>query len=203
MQAGPSSSALPALAGTIVGTPLVGAVEWFLKKHGQAAGHDVVARLPPRWAAMLSPHAPNLGMLGAKRYPHLFMGDVLRAMVMVARPANEDAFIRDLSVAGIDASVGTVARILLRYAATPDSLATRAQDVWNLFFDTGRVRVDLTEHEYISTTTDWANHDAMVCRVAMEVRRRLLDRTGRTIIESRRDRCIGWGHDACVQRIRW
>lgn len=189
--------------GNIVGTPLVGAAEWFLKKYGQAAGHEVIARVAPRWPNMLAPHAPNLGLLGAKKYPQNFMGDVLRAMIAVTRPSDEDAFIRELSAAGIDASVGTVARILLRLAATPQSLAARGQEAWNLFYDSGRVRVEVTEREYVTTVTDWANHDAMVCRVSMEVRRRLIERTGRTVIECRRDRCVGWGHEACVVRIRW
>lgn len=189
--------------GNIVGTPLVGAVEWFVKKYGQAAAHEVTTRVAPRWPNMLSPHAPNLGLLGAKKYPQHFMGDVLRSMVAVTRPSDEDAFVRELSAAGIDASVGTVARILLRLAATPQTLAARGQEAWNLFYDSGRVRVDVTENEYVSTITDWANHDAMVCRVSMEVRRRLIERTGRTVIECRRDRCVGWGHEACVVRIRW
>ena len=191
------------VAGNIVGTPLVGAVEWFLKKYGAAAGHEVVARLPARWAGMISPNAPNLGLLGAKKYPQPFMGDVLRAMVQAVRVTDEDAFVRELSAAGIDASVGTVARILLRMGATPQSLAARAQEAWNLFYDSGRVRVEVTEHEYVSTIVDWSGHDSMVCRVSMEVRRRLIERTGRKVIECRRDRCVGWGHDACVVRIRW
>lgn len=189
--------------GNIVGTPLVGAMEWFLKRHGKAAGHELVNRLPPRWSGMLSPHAPNLGLLGAKKYPQNFMGDVLRGMVQAAHITDEDLFIRDVATAGIDASVGTVARILLRLAATPQSLAARGQEAWSLFYDSGRVRVEATDHEYLSTTTEWANHDAMVCRVSMEVRRRLIERTGVTILEVRRDRCVGWGHDACVVRIRW
>lgn len=190
-------------AGNIVGTPLVGAVEWYLKKYGAAAGHEVVARMPEKWAGMLAPNARNFGLLGAKRYPQPFMGDLLRGMLQASRVTDEDAFVRELSAAGIDASVGTVARILLRLGATPQSLAARGQEAWNLFYDSGRVRVEVTTNEYVSTVTDWAQHDAMVCRVSMEVRRRLIERTGVKVLECRRDRCVGWGHDACVVRIRW
>lgn len=187
----------------MVGTPLVGALEWFTKKYGQAAVHEVFTKLPSKWSSLVSPHAPNLGVLGAKRYPHAFVGDCVRAMLQAVHITDEDPFIRELAAAGIDASVGTAMRILLRYAATPQMLAARGQDAWSLFYDSGRVRVECTEHEYISTTTDWANHDTMVCRISMEVRRRLIERTGRKVIESRRERCVGWGHEACVVRIRW
>jgi hypothetical protein len=189
--------------GNLVGTPMVGAIDWFIKKYGAAAGHDVVAKMPVRWVGWLKPHAPALGILGAKKYPYAFCGDLVRTALLVARIGDEDSFIREFAAAGIDASVGTVARILLRYAASPEVLAGRAQEAWNIFHDAGRVAVHVTEHEYQTTITDWTNHDVMVCRISMEVRRRLIERSGRKVTESRRDRCVAWGHPDCVVRVRW
>lgn len=187
----------------MIGTPVVGAIEYFLKKYGPAAGHEVIARMPPRWAGMMVPNSKNLGLLGGKWYPYAFVADAVRAMMAAVHVEDEDAFIRELAAAGIDASVGTVARILLRYAATPETLAAHAQPAWQLFHDSGHVAVTCTSHEYISTISDWHNHEAIVCRIAMEVRRRLIERTGRKVIECRRDKCVAWGHKVCVIRIRW
>lgn len=194
----------PALTvGNLVGTPMVGAIEWFAKKYGNAAAHEVVSKMPDRWRGWLRPNAPALGILGAKKYPYAFCGDLMRTVVQVSRVSDEDAFIREFAAAGIDASVGTVARILLRYAATPQILAGRGQEAWSLFHDCGRVSVTCTEREYVTTITDWTNHDAMVCRISMEVRRRLIERSGKKVIESRRDKCVAWGHSLCIVRLRW
>lgn len=182
---------------------MVGAIEWYVKKYGAAAAHDVVAKMPARWHGWLKPNAPAWGILGAKKYPYAFCGDLVRTAIQVSRVGDEDSFVREFAAAGIDASVGTVARVLLRYAATPEMLASRAQEAWNLFHDAGRVSVQVTEHEYQTTITDWTNHDAMVCRISMEVRRRLIERSGRKVIESRRDKCVSFGHPLCLVRIRW
>lgn len=186
----------------MLGTPIVGAFEHYLRKYGSAAGHEVVNRMPARFRGWLSPHAPAMGILGARWYPYAFCGDLIRTAGAVARVADEDAFVRELACAGIDASVGTVARVLLRYAATPKSLAARAQEVWDMFHDAGRVLVVAEEREYVVTISDWTNHDGHVCRISMEVRRRLIERTGRTV-EARRDRCVSFGHDVCVIRLKW
>jgi len=194
----------PGLAvGNMAGTPIVAAVEWYLKRYGTAAGHEVVVRMPQRWRGWLVPNSQNLGLLGAKWYPYPFVGDVMRTMMQGVRISDEDQFIRDVAAAGIDASVGTIARVLLRYAATPQSLAAHGPSAWRLFHDSGQVSVVCTENEYVSTIAEWPNHEPLVCRLAMEVRRRLIERTGRRVIECRRDRCVGWGHPHCVVRLRW
>lgn len=189
--------------GNLSGTPMVGALEWYLKKYGNAAGHELVAKMPERWRGWLRPNAPALGILGAKKYPYAFCGDMVRTAMSVLHIGDEDKFIREFAAAGIDASVGTVARILLRYAATPQSLASRGQEAWNLFHDAGRVHVVCTDNEYTVTITDWTNHDVAVCRISMEVRRRLIERSGRKVLECRRDKCVAWGHPNCVVTLRW
>jgi hypothetical protein len=194
----------PALTvGNLSGSPMVGAIDWYLKKYGNAAGHELVAKMPARWQGWLRPNAPALGILGAKKYPYLFCGDIIRTAITVLHIGDEDGFIREFAAAGIDASVGTVARILLRYAATPEGLANRAQEAWNIFHDSGRVQVVVTDHEYMVTINDWTNHDVMVCRISMEVRRRLIERSGRKVLECRREKCVAFGNPNCVVKLRW
>lgn len=188
--------------GNMVGTPIVAAFEHYLRVHGAAAGHEVFARTSPRHRSLLSPHAPVLGLLGAKWYPYPFCAELLKNAAAAVR-ADEDAFLRELAVAGIDGSIGTVARILLRYAASPSSLAARGQEAWNMFHDEGRVSVDLTERRYVVSIHDWTHHEPLVCKISKEVRRRLLERAVGGPVEAHRDRCIGWGHEACVVRLEW
>lgn len=197
------SSSRPAV-GTMLGTPMIGAVDHYLAKYGRAAGHEVVAKIPAKWRGLLLPHAPMLGLVGSRRYPYAFLGELMRTMCTVSRVPDEDLFIREMAIAGIDASVNTAMRVLLRIAQTPESLAARGQEAWNMFHDSGRITIlSVTDHEYMSQVDQWPNHDVTVCKVVMEVRRRLIERTGKRHVEARREKCVAWGHDACVTRVRW
>lgn len=186
----------------MLGSPIVGAMAWFVRKFGTAAGHELVVRMSARWPSMLSPHAPGLGLLGARRYEYAFVGDLLRTSALVAK-VEEDAFIRGASSAGVEASMSTVARILVRYASSPERLAARGQEAWNLFHDSGRVEVVVGDRSYRSTLHDWLGHDVAVCKTVMEVRRHILAKSGLRNVTAIREKCQAWGHDVCVTQIRW
>jgi hypothetical protein len=118
--------------------------------------------------------------------------------------SDEDRFLRELSAAGIDATLSTVGRIILRYAASPWMLASRAQEIWDTFHDSGRVTIErVSDTEYLAVHSDWPSHDVTVCKVCTESRRRVVEKTGVAGIEVRREKCQGWGHEVCVTRVRW
>ncbi len=195
----PASAAM----GTMVGTPLVGAMEWWLQRYGRAAGHEVLTRLSPSARAQLDPHHPSLGLLGARRYPYAMLSELFKAMAVVARAPSEDQFLREVAAAGIDAAMGTAMRVLLRLAANPKSLAARGQEAWDMFHDSGRVQVVCSEHDYVSTITDWRGHDVVMCKIALEVRRRILEQMGLRDVTAHRERCVAWGHECCEVRLHW
>lgn len=198
MTSGPSSS-----RGNFLGTGIVGVVDYFIKKWGPSAAHSVIARLSPASRAYVTPNAPSLGLLAARKYPYAFVGELYRAMIQVAR-LPEEAFIREATSAGMDATLDTVGRIALRYAVSPQMIASRAQELWNHFHDSGLVTVRVVnDHEYVSDLTEWPNHDVTVCKVAAEARRRLIERTGMKNVEVSRVQCVSWGHDRCTFRVRW
>ncbi len=199
----PSSSRLQLPPGNFTGTGMAGAVAYFLKRHGPAAGHAVVAKLLPRWRGYVTPNAPNLGLLGARRYPYPFVGELIRAMASSVH-ADEDRFIREVVAAGVDETVDTVARVMLRHMITVRHIAERGQELWNTFHDSGLVTITVVgENEYVATMREWPNHDVIVCKMCMEGRRRLIERIGATDVEASRVRCLAWGHDVCEYRIRW
>jgi hypothetical protein len=197
------SSGKMASKGNFLGTGILGAVDYFLKKYGPAAAHQVISKLSPSSRAFVKPNAPSMGILAARKYPYPFIGELFRTMAVAAR-VPEDAFIRDATAAGMDATLDTVGRILLRYAATPQMLAARAQDLWNTFHDSGKVTVTLPgPNEYQSDLTDWPDHDVTVCKMCAEARRRLIERTGKKNVEVTRTQCVAWGHDRCTFRVKW
>ncbi|MEO7095646.1 MAG: hypothetical protein ABI175_20480 [Polyangiales bacterium] len=190
--------------GNFYGSGIVGAVDYFIRRWGNAAAGALVAKLQPTHPGLVVPNAARLGLLGAKLYSYAFVGDLVRAMIAVVRPTDEDAFIREVVSAGMDETLSTVNRVLLRYVVTPEDHAKRAQQLWSAYHDSGTVNVlSSGKGEYVVEVSDWPNHDVMVCRICMEARRRILEKTGVGAVEAARTRCIAWGHDTCVARYRW
>ena len=195
----------PTARGNFYGSAIVGAIDFFIQKYGPAAAHAVISRLPSAMRAHVKPNAPTMGLLGAKLYPYSFIGELVRAMVAVVKPPNgEDEFIREVVSAGMDATLATINRILLRWVVSPQTHAAHAQEVWNAYHDSGRVRVlSATDNEYIVELSEWPNHDVTVCKICLEARRRVLEKTGLRNVEATRVKCLGWGHDVCVSRYRY
>lgn len=190
--------------GNLRGSTVVGALEVFEQRHGRAASHEVIASLSAEWRRLVRPNVPVMGLLPSRLYPNEFVGEVVRTMARVVRAPDEDVFIRELAHGGIDQTLGTVHRLILRWVATPHEYAKRAQDVWDQYHDSGRVRVlSVTDHEYVVQVSEWAHHDVTVCKLSMEGRRRLLEKTGVRVLDGRREKCVGWGHDLCLMRYRW
>jgi len=188
--------------GNLRGSAVVGGFAHFVRRFGAVAAHEVVARLPSSMRPYVTPNAPNIGLLGTRDYPYPVVGEILRAMHAVSR-MNEDEFIREIASNALDSTMTTVHRFALRWLVSPKSLAVRAQETWDLFNDSGRLQVHLEEREYRSEVFDWPNHDATVCRLVMEGRRRLIERTGVRAPELFRDKCKAWGDAVCASRIRW
>jgi hypothetical protein len=189
--------------GCFYGTGIAGCVDYFVKRFGPAAAHTAIAKLPRHYRLLVQPHAPTLGILGAKKYPYPFVGELFRSMAAAVH-MEEDVFVRQVISAGMDHSLATVNRIALRWASSPASLAGRAQELWNMFHDTGRITIVWkSDNEYVTELADWPNHDVTVCKACVEARRRMLEHTNAKDLEMRREKCVAWGHELCATRVRW
>ena len=190
--------------GNFYGSGIVSAIDYFVQRYGPAAANAVVAKLPREYRHYVQPNAPCLGLLGARLYPYPFIGEVVRTMFAVVRAPDEDAFIRELVSAGMDATLTTIHRVLLRWVATRADHAANAQKVWNAYHDSGIVKVLVaTDDEYTVENSDWPNHDVTACKICLEARRRVLEKTGPRKVDATRLKCQAWGHGTCVFRYRF
>ncbi len=200
------SSAVPSTPsrGNFRGSGVIGALQHFETRYGRAALHAAVAAMPPELRTQVFPNQPSLGVLPGRLYSYALIGGIMRAMIAAMKVTDEDAFLRELAAAGMDLTLTTVNRAALNYAMTPASYSLRAQEIWSLYHDSGNVTVLPSKpNEYRVQLADWPAHDNYVCRVCMESRRRALEHMGAVIIEARRERCQGWGHDVCTHFFRW
>jgi hypothetical protein len=199
--AGPPPSA--PVRGLMKGTVVGGGMDWFIKTYGAAAAHEVIARAGPATRAFLTPNTPSLGLLGSRSYPYPVIGDLVRTMAAVAKVPEED-FARALTAAAVTTAMSTVNRVAVRYLVSVRELARRAPEMWDMFYDSGRLTVlACDDHEYLVQGADWPQHDDTVCRLGMEARRFLVEKTGERHVQLFRDKCVRFGHDVCVSRVRW
>lgn len=196
---GPTEPAL----GNFFGTGIRGGIEWYVRTYGPAAAQTAVMRMGPQHRAQLDPHDSALGILGARKYPYAFVGELMRAMAHAIRK-EEDPFLREIVGHGVDATLNTVGRAVLRYIVSPQMILSRAQEMWNVFHDCGRITVlSSNDNEYLAQTSEWPNHDVTVCKMCGEARRRIVEKIGGLTVEVRRERCQAWGHEACTYRLKW
>ena len=189
--------------GNLRGSTIVGGLTYFERRYGRSASHEVVSLLAPQWRPLVKPNTPVLGLLPSRLYPYPFIGELVRTMARVVK-RDEDELIREVTTAAVDETLGTVHRLILRWVATPKDYARRAQEVWDQYHDAGRVTVlSVNENEYVVQLSDLPAHDVVVCKICLEGRRRILEKTGVTITDARREKCITWGHDVCVMRYRF
>lgn len=190
--------------GNLRGSAVSGGLHHFADRYGKAAIHEIYARQPANARVWMNPHAPMLGLLPTRLYPYPIIGQLLRTMAQVVHASDEDSFLRTLTNAAIDNTMSTVNRLALRWLVSPERYAARAQDVWDLYHDSGRVTVlPSSKNEFILQIDDWPNHDVTVCKVCVEGRRRILELIGVRPIEARRSKCRQWGDSTCVQYLRW
>jgi hypothetical protein len=186
------------------GSAFVGVMDAFVQRYGTVATHDAVTRLPAQWRPLVQPHAPRLGILGAKKYPYPFINELVKAMAAAVRAPDEDAFIEMLGSYGVDATLDTVERFALRYLVSPQSVAAKSPEIWRMFHDCGTLTItSCTDREFLSEVSHWPQHDVIVCKLGVGGGRRIVERTGAKNVEARREKCRSWGHDVCLTRIRW
>jgi hypothetical protein len=185
------------------GTVVVGGMDWFIKSYGAAAAHEVISRVSPATRSHVTPNAPVLGLLGSRSYPYAVIGELLRTMAEVARVPEEE-FLRAVTGAAVTTATSTVNRIVMRYVASMQEIARRAPEMWDMFYDSGRLTVlACDDREYVVQVAEWPNHDDTVCRISMEARRFLVEKTGARHVQLFREKCQRFGHDVCVSRVRW
>jgi hypothetical protein len=206
--ASPRLANIPAARGHLRGTAVVGALDHYVKRFGAPAAHETFKRLSAAARSYVDPHAPAMGLLGSRSYPYAVVGEILRVAGEVVR-IPEDAFLREVTAAAVDAQLGTVGRVLVHYLGSVELMLSRAQANWDLFHDSGRVHVlSITDRDYVVQVTELANHDVTVCKVSAEGRRRIAERI-RSATEKRpdvqvfREKCVAWGDDACITRVRY
>jgi hypothetical protein len=65
------------------------------------------------------------------------------------------------------------------------------------------VITELDERHYLSQVSEWVSHDVVLCKIGVEAGRRVVERTGVKNVEARREKCVAWGHEACLTRVKW
>jgi hypothetical protein len=194
----------PPIRGGFRGSALNHSFAWFEQRFGPSAAHGVIAKLSPPWRALVRPNERAFGILGARIYPYPFVGDMVRTMRDVVSARDEDAFVRELTSAGLEALLGTMHRLVVRWLVSPRTFLEHRQEIWELYHDTGKLNVlQQSDREYVIEDAEWVNTDAVVCKVNVEGRRRMLEVMGLRGIEARREKCRAWGHATCETRFRW
>jgi hypothetical protein len=179
-------------------------VAWVEQDRGADALAAVVATLPPDVQRHFQVGRPALGLLAATWYPaglvHAFLDALTRGLPEpeLQRMALEGAeFTMQRNLRG-------VYRSLFAMFVSPRIYALGMQQLWNLHYDSGRVRnIEKTPNMHRAEVEGWRGHHPFACRLNTAAVFPIYSAMKCQDIEVNRESCVARGDAACCWVITW
>jgi hypothetical protein len=190
--------------GKIKGAAFKEFVAFVEQDQGAEALGRVVAALAPDVQRQFLVGRPALGLLAATWYPselvHAFLDQLTHGVpdAVLERMAREGAeFTMQRNLRG-------VYRSLFGLFVSPRIYVLGMQQLWNLHYDTGRVRnVEEGPHAHRAVIESWRGHHPFICRLNMAAVFPIYGAMKCRDIEVRRVSCVSYGDPDCSWGITW
>jgi hypothetical protein len=190
--------------GRIKGAAFREFVAYLEKEKGARYLAAVLEALPPEDRRQYLTGRPALGLLTATWYPaglvHRFMD------VVTAGTSAEER--TSLARGGAEYAMGVnlrgVYRALFNIFASPKLYASSIQRMWDMHYDSGRVRiVEEAPRRHRSTIEDWRGHHPFICQVNSESSLATYAAMGCRQVRAEREACVALGGPTCVYLTVW
>ncbi len=152
--------------GRIKGAALREFVTWVEQNWGREPLVSALAKLPARYAGLLSADRPGLGVLAASWYDGELAILLLEALFDGRAERERNRAIAEATQRLMEANLGSVyKRFFIRLFLSPNQYVIHAQKLWALHFDTGDVDAKLVGPKKILwRIAGWRTHHPILCR---------------------------------------
>lgn len=201
---GVGSSAVAVARPKVKGLALEHFFEWYRRTEGVERLVVVLDGLPTEHRAVLGSDPRNLGVLASAWYDAGLVHAVIDAMSV----GKDEAARTKLAEAGAEAIVRTnlrgIYKVLFQLFTTPERYATRAQALWERYYDSGRIEKTVdSKTQHTSNIHDWAGHHPILCEMNLVSARIIYEELGCKNVRTRRTRCVSRGDAYCTQIVTW
>lgn len=166
-----------------------------------AAAH---ARMDPEWARRLNPDSDALGILASQWYPAELPHALIDALLADVSATAHWSVAGEAAGAVMSANLRGVYKAVFSLLATPERYLKHVQRIWDMHYDTGRVRINaVAPNAHESETCDWKGHHHFICKLNMASVVPIYTAMGCEDVTFERRTCVDEGAPGCRSIIRW
>lgn len=156
----------PAQPAHVKGIVLRELIPWLQRRFGAEAVTDAFASLPRELRAELDLSAANLGALPSAWYDARIYKHVLDTLLATAPATEHLELAREAGTTVVQQTFRGIYAKLFRLMATPPLYARYVQKLWDMHYDTGKVRIEhLTSSRALNRVEGWMGHHPFACAV--------------------------------------
>jgi hypothetical protein len=194
----------PAAPSHIKGFAIERILHWYAKQHGDEKVRELVLALPLDMLGVLDLDHHTFGVIASEWYPaplvHRVFDDMARGLDGAAR----EEFVRGGAEAVVRAGLRGVHKVLFQLFMNPTRYASRAQSLWERYYDTGTMEKTIEgPGRHHTTLRDWTSHHPLLCEINAHSARIVYQELGCRNVNVERTGCVSRGHLACTQVITW
>ena len=189
---------------SVRGTALREALRWHSQDDDTVLS-ALYEQLPTRAQEALDRHAPFLGVIPAGWYDTATVDIVLDRIARVHPSRSLESFADALAEAIMSATLTGIYRKLFKWMATPARYAKYCDRMWRLYYDSGRMEVELDEagKSASCTISGWGGHSPTLCELNRAAANELYRAMGLGQVGTTRTACVSDGDPSCCFVTRW
>ena len=168
-------------------------------------------RFPDRLAAVardlpdvrLDPDKDGAGVLASSWYSAASVHATIDALLAGLASRQRAELARGAGRATLERTLTGVYRLLFQIMATPERYARHAQRLWDGYYDTGTITIDVGPGRAESRIAGWAAHHPFICEMHVHAAACIYENMRLEGVVSNRRECVALGGTVCRIETTW
>jgi hypothetical protein len=178
--------------------------KWYVDRWGEHRLAEHVSALPADVRDSFDPRSPSLGVISSQWYPARALHLLIDRMLTDYDAEQRRTFARAAAKATLDASLRGVYKLLFDLFMTPDRYAARAQELFDRFYDRGKLeKIVVAPTVHRTVIHDWPAHHPVLCDVMLHTSEYVYPALGCKNVIVQRLGCVSAGDASCSYEVRW
>lgn len=179
-------------------------LHWYGQAHGEARLREILLAIPKDLRGPLDLDHRAYGVIATDWYPATLVHRMFDDMTRGLDAKQRDAFARGGAEATVRAGLRGVYKVLFQLLMNPKRYASRAQSLWERYYDAGVMEKTVKSPTYHHTVIRaWSSHHPLLCEINAHSAQIIYEELGCKQVKVERTGCVSRGDRACTQDITW
>lgn len=188
----------------IKGVALESFLEWYARTEGKETLLAIVRQLPEEQRSALATGDRGFGILASVWYDAPLIHGILDGMTRGRDAAARARLVEQGADATVRSHLRGIYKVLFQLFMTPERYASRAQALWDRYYDSGVVEKTVeAPNRHSAVVRDWASHHPILCEMNAATGKIIYEELGCKNVRSERTSCVASGGRVCSQVVTW